>query len=111
MNPDGVNLTDFFDPFGGGGSTYQAAETHCRNWFGTELFDTEHIRSRMQEEFSLSSAQEPIFNYQSLFSNEDKQTAILRRVEGDYPIILMAVEHDGFAEEPLPKKRTNRGRA
>ncbi len=27
-----------------------------------------------------------------------------------YPIILMAVEHDGFSETPLPKKRTNRGK-
>jgi len=27
-----------------------------------------------------------------------------------YPIILIAVEHDGFADEALPKKRTNRGK-
>jgi hypothetical protein len=27
-----------------------------------------------------------------------------------YPMILMAVEHDGFSEEPLPKKTTNRGK-
>lgn len=26
-----------------------------------------------------------------------------------YPIILIGVEHDGFSDEPLPKKRTNRG--
>ena len=26
-----------------------------------------------------------------------------------YPIVLIAVEHDGYANEPLPKKRTNRG--
>ena len=28
----------------------------------------------------------------------------------DYPIVLVAVEHDGFSDEALPKKRTNRGR-
>ena len=27
-----------------------------------------------------------------------------------YPIILMAIEHDGFSDRPIPKKRTNRGR-
>lgn len=26
-----------------------------------------------------------------------------------FPICLMAIEHDGFSEEPLPKKRTNIG--
>ena len=28
----------------------------------------------------------------------------------DYPIVLLAVEHDGFSDEALPKKRTNKGR-
>lgn len=27
-----------------------------------------------------------------------------------YPIILLAIEHDGFSDEPLPKKKTNKGR-
>jgi hypothetical protein len=27
-----------------------------------------------------------------------------------YPIVLIAIEHDGFSEEALPKKRTNRGK-
>ncbi|MBI1176975.1 hypothetical protein GC207_05995 [bacterium] len=27
-----------------------------------------------------------------------------------YPIVIMAVEHDGLSEKPLPKKVTNRGR-
>jgi len=72
-----------FDPFGGGGSTFQAAETHGRNWFGTELFDSAHIRDRMREEFSLSAAREPNFNFKSLFTDEVKQNALLRRVEGE----------------------------
>lgn len=28
----------------------------------------------------------------------------------NFPIVLMAVEHDGFAAKALPKKRTNRGK-
>ncbi|MEY2669369.1 MAG: hypothetical protein RJA59_2007 [Pseudomonadota bacterium] len=27
-----------------------------------------------------------------------------------YPIVLMAVEHDGFSDVPLPKKTTNKGK-
>lgn len=27
-----------------------------------------------------------------------------------YPIILLAIEHDGFSDKPIPKKRTNRGK-
>lgn len=27
-----------------------------------------------------------------------------------YPIILLAIEHDGFSDEPLPKKKTNKGK-
>lgn len=39
------------DPFGGGGSTYQAAEKNHRNWIGIELYDCKHIIKRMSEEF------------------------------------------------------------
>ena len=28
----------------------------------------------------------------------------------NYPIVLLAVEHDGFSEEALPKKKTNKGK-
>ena len=27
-----------------------------------------------------------------------------------YPIILLAIEHDGFSDKPLPKKKTNKGK-
>ena len=27
----------------------------------------------------------------------------------DYPIVLLAVEHDGYSDSPLPKKVTNMG--
>ena len=121
MNPDGVNLTDFwtdtspnrhkkfkvrpgvnelkaiiperailistepedlvFDPFGGGGSTYQAAEAHSRNWIGSELYDAKHIRTRFEEGYALSVAQEPQFDYLALFRNENQQHEVLRRRE------------------------------
>ena len=28
-----------------------------------------------------------------------------------YPIIIIAIEHDGFSEKALPKKKTNKGRS
>ena len=28
----------------------------------------------------------------------------------NYPIILLAIEHDGYSSQPLPKKTTNRGK-
>lgn len=71
-----------FDPFGGGGSTYQAAEKHYRNWIGTELYDSAHIQRRIQGEFSFSAAQEPQFNLKELFNYEDKQDQVLRWIEG-----------------------------
>ena len=27
-----------------------------------------------------------------------------------YPIVLLAIEHDGFSDKPLPKKKTNKGK-
>lgn len=121
MNPEGVNLTDFwgdtspnrhkkfkvrpgvnelklviperailmstergdivFDPFGGGGSTYQAAEKHHRNWIGTELYDSDHIRTRIEENYPLSALRTPRYNFRELFRNEDKQDEVLRGIK------------------------------
>jgi len=47
------------DPFGGGGSTYQAAERNNRFWIGIEMYDCEHINSRLIEEFPLHVGLEP----------------------------------------------------
>lgn len=69
------------DPFGGGGSTYQAAEKHQRNWIGTELYDSEHIRTRIEAHYSLSAAQQPQFDVKELFIHENKQNEVLRRVK------------------------------
>lgn len=71
-----------FDPFGGGGSTYQAAEKHQRNWIGTELHDSEHIRRRLQETYPLSPAKEPQFDIREFIDDEDKQDEVLRRGKG-----------------------------
>jgi site-specific DNA-methyltransferase (adenine-specific) len=47
------------DPFGGGGSTYQAAEKNNRYWIGCELYDCKRIKSRLIEEFPLYVGLEP----------------------------------------------------
>jgi site-specific DNA-methyltransferase (adenine-specific) len=123
MNPDGVNLSDFwtdtspnrhkkfkvrpgvnelkltiperavlistnpgdmvFDPFGGGGSTYQAAERNERNWIGVERYDAAHIQKRLSEEFPFSVFKAPQFNFEELFTRENQQHQVLRRIEGE----------------------------
>jgi|WetSurMetagenome_2_1015567.scaffolds.fasta_scaffold146036_2 site-specific DNA-methyltransferase (adenine-specific) len=47
------------DPFGGGGSTYQAAEKNNRFWIGSELFDCSHIKDRLNEELQCSMGLKP----------------------------------------------------
>ena len=56
-----------FDPFGGGGTTYQVAEENDRNWIGTELYDSKYVRRRIGDRFPMSSAREPRYNYEELF--------------------------------------------
>lgn len=71
-----------FDPFGGGGSTYQAAENLHRNWVGAELFDCQHIARRLEENFPISCAQEPPTSVFECFTcNEDHSNPLLRRLE------------------------------
>lgn len=63
-----TNIGDLvLDPFGGGGSTFQAAEMHQRHWIGIERYDGRHIRDRMQAQFPLSSHQSPQFDFAPLF--------------------------------------------
>lgn len=71
-----------FDPFGGGGSTYQAAEKHHRNWIGTELYDFEHIKNRILENYPFFTSKEMQFDIRELFVDENHQNEVLRRVEG-----------------------------
>lgn len=62
-NPGNIVL----DPFGGGGSTFQAAEKNKRQWVGIELYDCRHIKKRFEENFPESINQPPSFNYERLF--------------------------------------------
>jgi len=57
------------DPFGGGGSTYQAAQKHDRFWIGTELYDYEHTKKRLIEEFPENAWKEPRFNWEVIFES------------------------------------------
>ena len=71
------------DPFGGGGSTFQAAEQHRRHWIGTELYDCAHIKERMQGTLPLSFRKPSTFNVDALFKHdEDNQHQVLRRSQG-----------------------------
>ena len=70
-----------FDPFGGGGSTYQAAEKLHRRWIGTELHDSTHIRRRLEENYPLFPVQKEQFDFEDLFTHEDKRDPVLRGIE------------------------------
>jgi site-specific DNA-methyltransferase (adenine-specific) len=59
------------DPFGGGGSTFEVAERHHRNWIGIELYDCAYIRDRMQEALPVSVRKQPAFDYEELFARDD----------------------------------------
>lgn len=59
-----------FDPFGGGGSTYQAAEKNNRYWLGSELYDCTHIKKRFTENFALYVGLEPDEILSKTFKNE-----------------------------------------
>jgi site-specific DNA-methyltransferase (adenine-specific) len=48
-----------FDPFGGGGSTFEAAETANRYWLGCEISTMEAIASRLYDRFPFSFGQIP----------------------------------------------------
>lgn len=69
-----------FDPFGGGGSTFQAAEKHNRNWIGSEIFDCHYIAERLEDFFPFSLGRAPDIVPASLFLEyEDHQNNLLRR--------------------------------
>ncbi|MBL7767492.1 MAG: site-specific DNA-methyltransferase [Flavipsychrobacter sp.] len=53
------------DPFGGGGSTFQAAEKNHRNWIGIELYDCNHIKKRLSENFP-NSVGKPTFDFNNI---------------------------------------------
>lgn len=61
------------DPFGGGGSTYQAAEANERNWVGIELYDCEHIKNRLIDTFGWLLGEQPSFDLASLWKPLENQ--------------------------------------
>ena len=71
------------DPFGGGGSTYEAAEIHDRHWIGMELYDSEYIRRKFEIKFPDSFGQVPHERVIEGVLNEDYQLEVLRRFKGE----------------------------
>lgn len=55
------------DPFGGGGSTYQAAQERKRYWVGSEINDCTPIIQRLEEHFPDQIDQEPSEKILSIF--------------------------------------------
>jgi len=63
-----TNLGDIFlDPFGGGGSSYLAAEERNRCWLGTEITDCSPIVQRFNQEFPNQVGLSPSKKLLSLF--------------------------------------------
>lgn len=62
-----------FDPFGGGGSTYQAAQKNNRLWIGSELFDCAHIENRLKEEFPIFVGNSPDKKLYDVFKEKNKK--------------------------------------
>lgn len=56
-----------FDPFGGGGSTYEVAEMHSRLWLGTEICTCDAIKHWMKERFPNSFQQSTQLSLSKLF--------------------------------------------
>jgi site-specific DNA-methyltransferase (adenine-specific) len=66
------------DPFGGGGSSYEAAELLKRRWIGAEIVDCDLIRERFKRNLPGVKAEEPtamieLFRNRSRSSRVDKQ--------------------------------------
>ena len=63
-NPGDVVL----DPFGGGGSSYEAAQQLGRNWVGSEILTTPAIINRFAEKFPLRVGMDPPPQLTSIFN-------------------------------------------
>jgi DNA modification methylase len=55
------------DPFGGGGSSYEAASGLHRYWIGSELTDCQHIADRLTERFPAEAGKLPPKDVFSVF--------------------------------------------
>ena len=61
------------DPFGGGGSTYEAAQTLKRYWVGSEIVDCELIRDRFARNVPGVENTRVPFAISGIFVNHDQQ--------------------------------------
>jgi len=61
------------DPFGGGGSTYQAAEELGRLWVGSEIAGCEPIISRFREKIGLTASGAPPRDLSMIFSSPTRR--------------------------------------
>ena len=80
--------------------------------------DIVHIRNNLQDshiDVGVIVVPSDDFEYR-LTDRVANYTYAVRYVEQElreaqsYPIILIAVEHDGYSDDPLPKKKTNKGK-
>jgi site-specific DNA-methyltransferase (adenine-specific) len=55
------------DPFGGGGSSYEAASSLHRYWIGSELTDCQHIIDRINTAFPKDAGKMPPKDVFSVF--------------------------------------------
>jgi site-specific DNA-methyltransferase (adenine-specific) len=74
------------DPFGGGGTTFQAAEIHGRRWIGCELYDVDHIRTRLAEIVPLQPHEESDFDWRTPFGEDHGNEVLRRRIGEDQPV-------------------------
>jgi len=64
------------DPFGGGGSTFEAAQQSNRYWIGTEIVDCELIRARFERNIPGVERAEPPQALSDVFINRNRNRSI-----------------------------------
>lgn len=67
------------DPFGGGGSTFEAAQLLDRYWIGTEIVDCELIRERFERNLPGLERQELPLALSAIFARSDSCPESLRK--------------------------------
>jgi site-specific DNA-methyltransferase (adenine-specific) len=70
-----------FDPFGGGGTTFEAAESNDRLWLGTEISTADAITDRLQKRFPTSVGKPTRLPISKLFGQQGTPVT-LRLLEG-----------------------------
>ncbi len=69
-----------FDPFGGGGSTYEAAEQNGRLWIGSEISTADAIEERLRTRFPQSLGQPTQIPFLRIFGmNQPQRPKLLKK--------------------------------